>query len=29
VTVDGSKGARLNPGDGIIVQVIDNDDPGR
>ena len=28
VTVDGSKGARLNPGDGIIVQVIDNDDPG-
>ena len=28
VTVDGSKGARFNPGDGIIVQVIDNDDPG-
>ena len=28
VTVDGSKGARLNPGDGIIVQVMDNDDPG-
>jgi hypothetical protein len=28
VTVDGSKGARLNPGDGILVQVIDNDDPG-
>jgi hypothetical protein len=28
VTVDGSKGARLNPGDGVIVQIIDNDDPG-
>jgi hypothetical protein len=28
VTVDGAKGARLNPGDGILVQVIDNDDPG-
>ena len=28
VTVDGSKGARLRPGDGILVQVIDNDDPG-
>jgi hypothetical protein len=28
VTVDGSKGARLNPGDGVLVQVIDNDDPG-
>jgi hypothetical protein len=28
VTVDGSKGARLNPGDGTIVQVMDNDDPG-
>lgn len=28
VTVDGGNGARLNPGDGIIVQVIDNDDPG-
>jgi hypothetical protein len=28
VTVDGSKGARLNPGDGVIVQVMDNDDPG-
>ena len=28
VTVDGSKGARLNPRDGVIVQVIDNDDPG-
>lgn len=28
VTVDGSRGARLNPADGIIVQVMDNDDPG-
>jgi hypothetical protein len=28
VTVDGGKGARLNPADGVIVQVIDNDDPG-
>ena len=28
ISVDGSKGARLNPGDGIIVQVMDNDDPG-
>ena len=28
VTVDGSRGARLNPGDGILVQLIDNDDPG-
>jgi len=28
VTVDGSKGARLNPADGVLVQVIDNDDPG-
>ena len=28
VTVDGSRGARLRPGDGILVQVIDNDDPG-
>lgn len=28
VTFDGGKGAQLNPGDGIIVQVIDNDDPG-
>jgi hypothetical protein len=27
-TVDGSKGARFNPGDGILVQVMDNDDPG-
>ena len=28
ITVDGSQGARLNPGNGIIMQVIDNDDPG-
>jgi hypothetical protein len=28
VTVDGSGGARLSPDDGILVQVIDNDDPG-
>ncbi|HTJ71061.1 MAG TPA: hypothetical protein VL551_26190 [Actinospica sp.] len=28
VTFDGSKGAQINAGDGIIVQVIDNDDPG-
>jgi hypothetical protein len=28
VTFDGSKGAQLTPADGIIVQVIDNDDPG-
>ena len=28
VTVDGTKGARLNPQDGIILQVMDNDDPG-
>lgn len=28
VTVDGSRGAQLNPGDGILVQLIDNDDPG-
>jgi hypothetical protein len=28
VTVDGSGGAALNPGDGILVQVMDNDDPG-
>jgi hypothetical protein len=28
VTVDGSDHAALNPGDGILVQVIDNDDPG-
>jgi hypothetical protein len=28
ISVDGGKGARLNPGDGVLVQVIDNDDPG-
>jgi hypothetical protein len=28
VTVDGSHGAALNPADGVLVQVIDNDDPG-
>jgi len=28
VTVDGSGGARLNPADGVILQVMDNDDPG-
>ena len=28
VTVDGGKGAGLNPRDGVILQVIDNDDPG-
>ena len=28
VTVDGGNGARLNPRDGIIVQIMDNDDPG-
>jgi hypothetical protein len=28
VTVDGSEGARLSPGDGVLVQVMDNDDPG-
>ena len=28
ISVDGSNGARLNPGDGILVQVMDNDDPG-
>ena len=28
ISVDGSHGARLNPGDGILVQVMDNDDPG-
>jgi len=27
VAVEGSKGARLNPADGVLVQVIDNDDP--
>lgn len=28
ITVDGSQGARLNPGNGIILQVMDDDDPG-
>jgi hypothetical protein len=28
VSVDGSQGAALQPGDGILVQVMDNDDPG-
>ena len=28
VTVDGGNGARLNPSDGVILQVMDNDDPG-
>jgi hypothetical protein len=28
VTVDGSAGARFCPGDGILIQVMDNDDPG-
>jgi len=28
ITVDGSKGARLNPGNGVIMQVMDDDDPG-
>ncbi len=28
VTVDGSKGAQLNPANGILFQVIENDDPG-
>ncbi|WP_406438110.1 hypothetical protein OHB14_55710 [Streptomyces sp. NBC_01613] len=28
ITVDGSKGARLNPSDGIILQMIELDDPG-
>jgi hypothetical protein len=28
INVDGSKGARLNPRNGIIIQVMDNDDPG-
>jgi hypothetical protein len=28
ISVDGGHGARLNPGDGILVQVMDNDDPG-
>jgi hypothetical protein len=28
LTVDGSEGARLNPGNGVILQVMDDDDPG-
>jgi hypothetical protein len=28
VTVDGSEGARLNPGNGILFQLMENDDPG-
>jgi hypothetical protein len=28
ITVDGSDGARLNPGNGVLVQVMENDDPG-
>ncbi|NTV89840.1 MAG: hypothetical protein HGA22_05690, partial [Clostridiales bacterium] len=28
INVDGSEGARLNPGNGVIMQVMDNDDPG-
>jgi hypothetical protein len=28
LTVDGSKGAELNPGNGVILQVMDDDDPG-
>jgi hypothetical protein len=28
ISVDGSRGAKLTPGDGILVQVMDNDDPG-
>ncbi|KPI20395.1 hypothetical protein OK074_1224 [Actinobacteria bacterium OK074] len=28
ITVDGSQGARLNPGDGTVLQVIELDDPG-
>ena len=28
VTVDGSKGAKLNPGNGVIMQLMDDDDPG-
>ncbi|MFF3505441.1 hypothetical protein [Streptomyces sp. NPDC003247] len=28
ITVDGSHGARLNPGDGIVLQMIELDDPG-
>ena len=28
ITVDGSKGASLNPGNGVLMQVMDDDDPG-
>jgi hypothetical protein len=28
ITVDGSKGAKLNPGNGVLMQVMDDDDPG-
>jgi hypothetical protein len=28
ITVDGSQGAQLNPGNGVILQVMDDDDPG-
>jgi len=28
ITVDGSRGARLDPGNGVILQVMENDDPG-
>jgi hypothetical protein len=28
ITVDGSRGAQLNPRDGVILQVMENDDPG-
>jgi hypothetical protein len=28
ITVDGSEGAQLNPGNGVILQVMDDDDPG-
>jgi hypothetical protein len=28
ITVDGSEGAELNPGNGVIMQVMDDDDPG-
>jgi len=28
ITVDGAQGARLNPGNGVILQVMDDDDPG-
>ena len=28
ITVDGSKGAKLNPANGVLMQVMDDDDPG-